>query len=63
MPLHAEGLIAIVPRRYSVVTRMSREDAEAQAQLELTDVHLAVRAGGPPVLRQLLAADYVSGVR
>jgi DNA-binding GntR family transcriptional regulator len=26
--LHAEGLIAIVPRRYSVVTRMSREDAE-----------------------------------
>jgi 4-hydroxy-tetrahydrodipicolinate synthase len=27
----------------------------AQAQLELTDVHLAVRAGGPPLLRQLLA--------
>jgi DNA-binding GntR family transcriptional regulator len=26
--LHAEGLIAIVPRRYSVVTRMSTEDAE-----------------------------------
>jgi DNA-binding GntR family transcriptional regulator len=26
--LQAEGLIAIVPRRYSVVTRMSREDAE-----------------------------------
>src|ERR1700719_4794840 len=26
--LHAEGLIAIVPRRYSVVTRMSRGDAE-----------------------------------
>src|ERR1700719_4024831 len=26
--LHAEGLIAIVPRRYSVVTRMSPEDAE-----------------------------------
>ena len=26
--LSAEGLIAIVPRRYSVVTRMSREDAE-----------------------------------
>jgi len=26
--LHAEGLIAIVPRRYSIVTRMSREDAE-----------------------------------
>jgi DNA-binding GntR family transcriptional regulator len=26
--LHAEGLIAIVPRRYSVVTRMSHEDAE-----------------------------------
>jgi len=35
----------------------------AQAQLELTDVHLAVRAGGPPVLRQLLAADYVTGAR
>jgi 4-hydroxy-tetrahydrodipicolinate synthase len=27
----------------------------AQAQLQLTDVHLAVRAGGPPVLRQMLA--------
>ena len=26
--LNAEGLIAIVPRRYSVVTRMSHEDAE-----------------------------------
>ena len=26
--LHAEGLIAIVPRRYSIVTRMSTEDAE-----------------------------------
>src|SRR5437660_12585189 len=26
--LHAEGLIAIVPRRYSVVARMSQEDAE-----------------------------------
>ena len=26
--LHAEGLIAIVPRRYSVVTRMSPRDAE-----------------------------------
>ena len=26
--LHAEGLIDIVPRRYSVVTRMSTEDAE-----------------------------------
>jgi len=26
--LHAEGLIEIVPRRYSVVTRMSQEDAE-----------------------------------
>ena len=26
--LHAEGLIAIYPRRYSVVTRMSPEDAE-----------------------------------
>jgi 4-hydroxy-tetrahydrodipicolinate synthase len=28
----------------------------ARAQLDLTDVHLAVRAGGPPVLRQMLAA-------
>src|ERR1041384_4042300 len=26
--LQAEGLIAIVPRRYSIVTRMSIEDAE-----------------------------------
>jgi 4-hydroxy-tetrahydrodipicolinate synthase len=28
----------------------------AQAQRELTDVHLAVRAGGPPALRHMLAA-------
>lgn len=28
----------------------------AQAQRELTDIHLAVRAGGPPTLRQLLSA-------
>jgi 4-hydroxy-tetrahydrodipicolinate synthase len=36
----------------------------AQAQLELTDVHLAVRAGGPPVLRQMLeAAATQSGAR
>jgi 4-hydroxy-tetrahydrodipicolinate synthase len=35
----------------------------AQAQLELTDVHLAVRAGGPPVLRQMLAADHVAAAR
>jgi 4-hydroxy-tetrahydrodipicolinate synthase len=29
----------------------------ADAQRELTDVHLAVRAGGPPVLRELLTSD------
>jgi 4-hydroxy-tetrahydrodipicolinate synthase len=29
----------------------------ADAQLELTDVHLAVRAGGPPALRRMLAAE------
>ena len=28
----------------------------AEAQLELVDVHLAVRAGGPPVIRHMLAA-------
>jgi 4-hydroxy-tetrahydrodipicolinate synthase len=29
----------------------------AQAQLELADVHLAVRAGGPKALRQMIAAE------
>lgn len=29
----------------------------AKAQRELTDIHLAARAGGPPVLRQMLAAS------
>ena len=40
--LQAEGLIAIVPRRYSVVTRMSLEDAEdvcfARYALELASL-------------------------
>ena len=41
--LHAEGLIDIVPRRYSVVTRMSTEDAEdvCYARYVLEDASLA----------------------
>jgi DNA-binding GntR family transcriptional regulator len=40
--LHAEGLIEIVPRRYSVVTRMSAEDAEdvCYARYKLEDASL-----------------------
>ena len=46
--LQAEGLIAIVPRRYSVVTRMSPEDAEdvcyARYVLEDASVERRLRA-------------------
>ena len=40
--LHSEGLIEIVPRRYSVVTRMSAEDAEdvCYARYKLEDASL-----------------------
>jgi 4-hydroxy-tetrahydrodipicolinate synthase len=37
-------------------------DGSAHAQLELTDVHLAVRAGGPKVLREMVAAPAVTSI-
>jgi len=41
--LQAEGLIAIVPRRYSVVTRMSLEDAEdGIGLLEVVELHRGI---------------------
>jgi DNA-binding GntR family transcriptional regulator len=48
--LHAEGLIAIVPRRYSVVTRMSSEDAEdvCYARYVLEDASLEGGFGPRP---------------
>jgi len=63
--LQAEGLIAIVPRRYSVVTRMSREDAEDVlfARYALEDA--SVENGFGPHRRDLtralrLALDHMS---
>jgi DNA-binding GntR family transcriptional regulator len=48
--LHAEGLIAIYPRRYSVVTRMSPEDAEdvCYARYALEDASLEGGLGSHP---------------
>jgi DNA-binding GntR family transcriptional regulator len=48
--LHAEGLIAIYPRRYSVVTRMSPEDAEdvCYARYVLEDASLEGGLGAHP---------------
>jgi DNA-binding GntR family transcriptional regulator len=48
--LHAEGLIAIVPRRYSVVTRMSTDDAEdvCYARYVLEDASLEGGFGSRP---------------
>jgi len=45
--LQAEGLIAIVPRRYSVVTRMSMQDAEdvCYARFALEDASVASGLG------------------
>jgi DNA-binding GntR family transcriptional regulator len=43
--LHAEGLIAIVPRRYSVVTRMSPGDAEDVCYARYVLEDGSVRAG------------------
>lgn len=53
-PLGATGAILAVA---NVVPELciAAFGGSAQAQRELTDVHLAVRAGGPPLLRQLLA--------
>jgi DNA-binding GntR family transcriptional regulator len=54
--LQAEGLIAIVPRRYSVVTRMSPEDAEdvCYARYVLEDASL--EGGFGPRRKELIKA-------
>jgi DNA-binding GntR family transcriptional regulator len=54
--LQAEGLIAIVPRRYSVVTRMSAEDAEdvCYARYVLEDASL--EGGFGPRRKELIKA-------
>jgi DNA-binding GntR family transcriptional regulator len=63
--LHAEGLIAIVPRRYSVVTRMSREDAEdvcfARYVLEDASVEGGLGRNRKELVKSLrLAMDHMS---
>jgi len=58
--LHAEGLIAIVPRRYSVVTRMSHADAEdvcfARYVLEDGSVQAGFGSGRKELARALRVA-------
>jgi DNA-binding GntR family transcriptional regulator len=51
--LHAEGLIAIVPRRYSVVTRMSPGDAEDVCFARYVLEHGSVEAGFGPGRKEL----------
>ena len=63
--LNAEGLIAIVPRRYSVVTRMSHEDAEdvcfARYVLEDASVERGLGRNRKELLRALkLAMEHMS---
>jgi DNA-binding GntR family transcriptional regulator len=63
--LHAEGLIAIYPRRYSVVTRMSPEDAEdvCYARYVLEDASLEGGLGSHPkeLVKELrLALEHMS---
>ncbi|MGO8956839.1 MAG: GntR family transcriptional regulator [Streptosporangiaceae bacterium] len=63
--LQAEGLIAIVPRRYSVVTRMSREDAEdvcfARFVLEDASVESGLGTRRKELVKALrLAMDHMS---
>jgi DNA-binding GntR family transcriptional regulator len=63
--LQAEGLIAIVPRRYSVVTRMSLEDAEdvcfARYALELASLDQGFGSSRKDLARSLrLALDHMS---
>ena len=63
--LQAEGLIAIVPRRYSVVTRMSLEDAEdvcfARYALELASLDRGFGPGRKDLVKSLrLALDHMS---
>ena len=63
--LQAEGLIAIVPRRYSVVTRMSQEDAEdvcfARYVLEDASVERGFGPNRKELVRNLrLALEHMS---
>jgi DNA-binding GntR family transcriptional regulator len=63
--LQAEGLIAIVPRRYSVVTRMSHEDAEdvcfARYVLEDASVERGFGPNRKELVRNLrLALEHMS---
>ena len=54
--LHAEGLIAIVPRRYSVVTRMSPGDAEDVCFARYILEDGSVQAGFGPSRKELTRA-------
>jgi DNA-binding GntR family transcriptional regulator len=54
--LHAEGLIEIVPRRYSVVTRMSAEDAEDVCYARYVLEDASVGDGFGPVRKELVRA-------
>jgi DNA-binding GntR family transcriptional regulator len=54
--LHAEGLIAIVPRRYSVVTRMSLTDAEDVCYARYVLEDGSVQAGFGPGRKELARA-------
>jgi DNA-binding GntR family transcriptional regulator len=63
--LQAEGLIAIVPRRYSIVTRMSMQDAEdvcyARFALEDASVASGLGQGRKELIRSLrLALGHMS---
>ena len=63
--LHAEGLIDIVPRRYSVVTRMSTEDAEdvcyARYVLEDASLESGFGTGRKELVKRLrLALEHMS---
>src|SRR3984885_707972 len=63
--LSSEGLIAIVPRRYSVVTRMSHEDAEdvcfARYVLEDASVEGGLGRNRKELVKSLrLAMDHMS---
>lgn len=54
--LHAEGLIAIVPRRYSVVTRMSPSDAEDVCFARYVLEDASIQAGFGPGRKDLARA-------
>ncbi len=63
--LHAEGLIDIVPRRYSVVTRMSTDDAEdvcyARYVLEDASLESGFGTGRRELVKELrLALEHMS---